>query len=1125
MQVLSRRLKPYFRPLLAIVIGIAMLGGVVRFGQKARGLDDSALSPWLSIDSPTLDKISDLPAGQQPPHSIDGNRDCEYREIVIRPATPLQSKQSTIGCVVDTAFGVVSTGGSVQRPGTIVSGPTMLSSGVNFTLMPIPLSTTALNLYPGPSYGSYARFIHNLDAGMSTKTQSDGTVQHTIFSPVERAISDNAQNKLAIDYSSIAFSPDGQWMVADAPSIGAIRVEVATGKVLPFGPSFNYGVGLSPSLQTAITSDGRYAAIASLDFNIFRLYDLSTCAVVPDQITSAVTCSYKDLRSFMQQQVSGFKGVTRLRFRDNYTLEYYVGYMEDTITRISYYTLTAAGQASSGFQYLGLGDSFASGEGAYQYKAATDIDNNKCHLSLRSYPYLIASDLGLNKYASVACSGAKIEDIISQSLDYTGQTKQKIPFKDITNLDEVMSSLDPGHIAQFRFVEKYKPSVITISTVGNDIGFSDKIKRCLEPDTCYASYEDRLELVREINAQFDHVVAMYNNLKKVGDPRAKIYVIGYPQIAKADGNCGDNVHFNNDEIIFSNNLVTYLNTVVRAAADKAGVKYVDVEHALDGHRLCETVYSDTAVNGLTAGKDAINILGVVKGPLGNESYHPNALGHQKLALMIAANTNNFTDPMPAPNASATYPGETSGLAIMNARASGRKLYRASYDDEPGNDVVVRQGWWQTVLTSAKTVLQRTTSIGIFLNSDPVHLGDSTVGDDGSATVSVQIPADTQPGFHVVHMYAVDVTGQPVDFYKSIYVAASDTDYDGDGVPNAQDSCPTTTPAGVDVDMDGIDDACDGDIGPPPSPSAVTFTALAAGAKVGGQHAVITVDATDDRGVQKVQFILDGNNLGDADTDAPYAVDWDTTTVANGEHTLAAVATNLLGLTTTITTTVMVYNNTPPVVTITEPLPDSVLGGSVPVTVDATDNSQVAGVRIQVDGHDLSPELLTAPYTLDWDTKVMTNGQHTLTITARDDEGLTTTVTSQITVYNLPPPPTIDITSPTNGSVVNGSVTITASAQDAEGIAGVQFKLDGSNLGGEDTTAPYEYSLDTKSLTNGSHTIDAIARSVNGQTGSTSVTINVQNQVQTTVNPVTKLVQTLVLIVVKIVTTILRLFKR
>ncbi len=44
--------------------------------------------------------------------------------------------------------------------------------------------------------------------------------------------------------------------------------------------------------------------------------------------------------------------------------------------------------------------------------------------------------------------------------------------------------------------------------------------------------------------------------------------------------------------------------------------------------------------------------------------------------------------------------------------------------------------------------------------------------------------------------------------------------------------------------------------------------------------------------------------------------------------------------------------------------------------------------------------------------------------------------------------------------MNGTVTVTANASDNDAVAGVQFKLDGADLGVEDTSAPYSVSWDT-----------------------------------------------------------------
>ncbi len=92
------------------------------------------------------------------------------------------------------------------------------------------------------------------------------------------------------------------------------------------------------------------------------------------------------------------------------------------------------------------------------------------------------------------------------------------------------------------------------------------------------------------------------------------------------------------------------------------------------------------------------------------------------------------------------------------------------------------------------------------------------------------------------------------------------------------------------------------------------------------------------------------------------------------------------------------------------------------------------------------------------------------------------------------PPSVSVTAPAAGSVVSGAaVTVSATASDNVGVAGVQFKLDGANLGGEDTSAPYGISWNSTLAGNGSHTLTALARDAAGnRTTSLAVTVTVSN---------------------------------
>jgi hypothetical protein len=97
------------------------------------------------------------------------------------------------------------------------------------------------------------------------------------------------------------------------------------------------------------------------------------------------------------------------------------------------------------------------------------------------------------------------------------------------------------------------------------------------------------------------------------------------------------------------------------------------------------------------------------------------------------------------------------------------------------------------------------------------------------------------------------------------------------------------------------------------------------------------------------------------------------------------------------------------------------------------------------------------------------------------------------VANPPPPdttpPTVSMTAPTAGTVF-GNVTLTATAGDNIGVLGVQFLVNGSPVGAEDTTSPYSISWPSTSVANGGpYALSARARDAAGNS-TTSAVVNV-----------------------------------
>jgi len=145
--------------------------------------------------------------------------------------------------------------------------------------------------------------------------------------------------------------------------------------------------------------------------------------------------------------------------------------------------------------------------------------------------------------------------------------------------------------------------------------------------------------------------------------------------------------------------------------------------------------------------------------------------------------------------------------------------------------------------------------------------------------------------------------------------------------------------GVLVFLSFLATACGGDgdsNNPPADMSSPTVSVTAPPAAV-SRTATITAAASDDIGVTGVEFFADDVSIG-TDSTSPFTVDWDTSTVADGEHMLHAVASDAAGnMTTSAAVTVTVSNVREFPVTLSSqqvfPLPDSEADGEGSFTIN------------------------------------------------------------------------------------------------------------------------------------------------------------------------------------------------
>ncbi len=93
------------------------------------------------------------------------------------------------------------------------------------------------------------------------------------------------------------------------------------------------------------------------------------------------------------------------------------------------------------------------------------------------------------------------------------------------------------------------------------------------------------------------------------------------------------------------------------------------------------------------------------------------------------------------------------------------------------------------------------------------------------------------------------------------------------------------------------------------PPSVSITNPNDGDTVSGTITV-EADASDDNGVDQVEFFVDGSSIGvDSDGSDGWSTSWDTTTVGDGDHTVTAEATDTAGQTASDSITVTVDNST------------------------------------------------------------------------------------------------------------------------------------------------------------------------------------------------------------------------
>ncbi|MFI3221707.1 MAG: Ig-like domain-containing protein [Methylococcaceae bacterium] len=270
--------------------------------------------------------------------------------------------------------------------------------------------------------------------------------------------------------------------------------------------------------------------------------------------------------------------------------------------------------------------------------------------------------------------------------------------------------------------------------------------------------------------------------------------------------------------------------------------------------------------------------------------------------------------------------------------------------------------------------------------------------------------------------------------------------------------------------------------------------------VNGSHIVqpatvtATATATDESGVAKVEFFIDGQ-LNKTLSAAPYSFVWNTTTSAEGTHIIKTVATDIAGRTTEQTVTVTL-SKAAPIVDTQGPLlanirangdllaDGSSLLRSSPITLSASDASGVARVELLLDSNVVTTASGNGSYTAILNLDKVLNGPHSISVRATDSLGNVSTATYAINVAHAAPATPI-LSQPANGS--SSRVATITVAGSAEPGSDVQVFVNAQSAGPHVATGLDGNFTTSITLANGSNQIQATATDQYG-TGAASTAI-------------------------------------
>jgi hypothetical protein len=251
---------------------------------------------------------------------------------------------------------------------------------------------------------------------------------------------------------------------------------------------------------------------------------------------------------------------------------------------------------AAGASYVAMGDSYTSAPGVLPVSPTAPPE---CGQSAVNYPHLVAAALGLS-LTDVSCGGADTEDFTMEQF--------------------------PGVPPQFDALTP-TTEVVTVGMGGNDHDlFGTLVGECTrldfgQPNRGAPCKEAEEEFVQKTFAEDKGPAEEALREIHVLSPKAKVFVVGYPDITPTHGFCPEAMPWTTGDMRWFRNKVQQVgNRQLRAGARANGATFVDTFPPSIGHDVCQPV--------------GTRWIEPLIGSLTGVPVHPNAMGQEHDAFDV-----------------------------------------------------------------------------------------------------------------------------------------------------------------------------------------------------------------------------------------------------------------------------------------------------------------------------------------------------------------------------------------------------------------------------------------------------------------------------------------------------------